>query len=181
MEGVWFNFCVISCWRCLLVCDRMLHNDPFFKHTDTNNTCIYMVFSLVCISGKLLVLWRLCNSWMTLSPFRFQKCINTREWMFLQSPVPFHIFHFVTSRFSKANLRASRTQNNPPPLHFFTTGWKLKTCFQGNEGKKKLPTEKTNNIWNGLICTGLASSGDVCQLRNMADRFLWNFYRFRQD
>ena len=143
MEGVWFNFCVISCWRCLLVCDRMLHNDPFFKHTDTNNTCIYMVFSLVCISGKLLVLWRLCNSWMTLSPFRFQKCINTREWMFLQSPVPFHIFHFVTSRFSKANLRAPRTQNNPPPPSIFSRqdeNWKR--VSRGTREKRNCPPKK---------------------------------------
>lgn len=152
MEGVGFSYChcVISHWCCLLVWDRVLDIKIFFFNTLTHtNTCIYMVFSLVCIRGKLLVLWMPCNSCTyDPQPLHFQKCINTREWMFLQSPAPFNILYSVTSWFGKANLElyAQNTKTFPP---FHMTGRRLKTCFPGNK-EKKLPVENKHLKWFNL-------------------------------
>lgn len=97
----------------------------------------------------------------------FQKCINTTEWMFLQSPVPFNILHVVTLWFGKANLEHRN-------FHF---SWQEDDWKCVSSGTRKINCSlKKNNVWNGLICTGLVLSGDVCHHRNTADHFPWIFF-----
>lgn len=135
-----------------------------------------MVFSLVCIRGKLLVLRSLCNSWMTLSLCILRKALTPESERFCnhQWPLTFSIL----SLHGLVKQTSSFTPKIPKPsLHFSWQEGNWKRVSRGTR-KRNWPL-KTNNIWNGLICTGLALSGDICHHWNMAYHFLWRFLQIQ--
>lgn len=93
-----------------------------FLNTLTH-TCTYMVFSLVCIRGKLLVLWSLCKSWMTLSLGIFWNTLTPERECFCN--------HQGSLTILSLHDLINQTKNSK----FFMTGRRLKMCYQGNKEK----------------------------------------------
>ena len=137
-----------------------------------------MVVSHVCIRGKLLVLWSLCNSWMTLSLCIFRNTLTPDSECFCNRRCPLTFSILSLHGLVKQTSNSVHKIPNPPLRFFFHDKRKIESVFPGEQGEEIAHRKQTTSE-TGLICTGLALSGDVCHHRNMADHFLWNFLQIQ--